>query len=200
MAARKDIFSQIIGRGIRAGATFPPKSAQARDWYRDAAKKVRHANPRSIIQANEDNLKKHPEIGNMYLFHYDAKHKDTLPYWDAYPLIFPIDYTKDGFYGINLHYLPPMLRAKLMDALFEHTTNNKYDKTMKLKISYQILKKASSLRYFKPCLKRYLYSHVRSQFLYVYPSEWQIALFLPLADWQKRTGNRVYADSIKAIG
>lgn len=194
-----DIFSKIIAKGIRAGAGFPAKSTQAREWYRNAAKNVRHANQRTIMQVNKKNLVKAPTIGNLYLFSYDAKHKDTLPYWDAYPLIFPIEYYKDGFLGINLHYLPPVLRAKLMDELYDYMTNKKYDATTKLKLSYKILKGASQLKYFKPCVKRYLFSHVRSKFLYLYPSEWETALFLPLADWQKRTGQYVYAQSVKAI-
>ena len=44
--------------------------------------------------------------GEMYMFYYDAKHKDTLPYWDRFPLVFPFSKVKDGFLGLNLHYLP----------------------------------------------------------------------------------------------
>ena len=28
-----------------------------------------------------------PQYGEMYLFQYDAKHKDILPVWDQFPLI-----------------------------------------------------------------------------------------------------------------
>ena len=46
--------------------------------------------------------------GRMYFFEYDALHKDTLPIWDRYPLIFPWDSWKGNngvtyFIGINLH-------------------------------------------------------------------------------------------------
>lgn len=193
-----DLFSNIIAKGIRDRATFPAKTDKAREWYRDAAKKMRQPNQLRALK-DSNNLVKTPLIGNMYFFNYDAKHKDTLPYWDMFPLVFPIEYYKDGFLGINLHYLPPVLRAKLMDGLYEHVTNNRYDVTMKMRISYPILKGAANLKYFKPCVKRYLYSHVKSKYMYIYPSEWEIAAFLPMARFQKRTQNRVYADSVKMI-
>jgi hypothetical protein len=63
----------------------------------------------------------------MYCFFYEAKNKDdpdVLPYWDRFPLIFPIDIKGDRLLSMNLHYLPPFHRAKLMDALY--TTSNSY--------------------------------------------------------------------------
>lgn len=194
-----DLFSSIIAKGIRDRATFPAKTQKAREWYYNAAKKVRTPNQRKAL-TDSNNLVKTPLIGNMYLFQYDAKHKDTLPYWDSFPLVFPIEYYKDGFLGINLHYLAPMLRAKLMDNLYELATNERYDVSMKLRISYPILKGAANLKAFKPCIKRYLYSHVKSKYMYIYPSEWPVALTLPLAKWNKRHGSFVYAQSAKMIG
>jgi len=38
-----------------------------------------------------------PELGRMYLYCYDAKLKDTLPYWDAYPVTIVVDLYPDGF-------------------------------------------------------------------------------------------------------
>jgi hypothetical protein len=102
-----------------------------------------------------------------------------------------------GFLGINLHYLPPTLRASLFDGLtrFKSKTASK-----DLAINYQILTKYSSLSYFKPCVKRYLYGHVRSKFMYIEPEEWPIAIFLPLQKFQKASAGKVYADSRKSLG
>jgi hypothetical protein len=63
-------------------------------------------------------------IGKMYTFFYDPKHKETLPYYDLFPLIFVVGPAAGGFLGINLHYLPPVLRAKLMDSLYQILNNN----------------------------------------------------------------------------
>ena len=69
-------------------------------------------------------------IGKMYMFYYDAKTKDKLPYWDRFPLIFVLDVRPDRFWGVNLHYLPPLYRAKLMNALYKIQNNGKTPLTM----------------------------------------------------------------------
>jgi len=139
------------------------------------------------------------EPGNMYSFFYDPKHKNTLPYYDRFPLVFPFSPAERGFLGINLHYLPYELRARLMDGLAEHINNDKLDKTTKLKINYGILKSAARLKYFEPCVKRYLDNHVRSQFVRIAPKEWEIAVFLPLQSFQNASVQQVWADSRRMI-
>jgi hypothetical protein len=134
-------------------------------------------------------------VGKMYMFVYDPKHKDTLPYYDTFPLIFPIEFYGDSFLGINLHYLPPMLRAKLMDALYATINNKKYNKTTQLIISYQILKSASRFKHFEPCIKKYLMSHVGSAFIYISPDEWDFALMLPTERFNKASKQQVWANA-----
>lgn len=145
----------------------------------------------------KQNLKSTVEIGRMYIFNYDPKTKDKLPYYDRYPLVFPIEGYKDGFLGINLHYLPPMLRAKLLDALYDTINNKKFDETTKLRVSYNILNGATKFRYFKPCIKRYLFSHVRSRFKEIESNEWNKAILLPTQRFEKASENKVYQDSIR---
>lgn len=192
------LFDDIVTTGMRAGQV-PARTKQAREWYRQKTKdSIKRVNENKIM-ADKKRAVTQVQPGSMYLFSYDAKHKDTLPYWDRLPLIFPFRIVEGGFYGINLHYLPPRLRARLMDGLYEYVNNQRFDETTKLRMSYQLLNSVSKLRYFKPCVKHYLNSQVRSNFTYIYPSEWDIAIFLPLARFQKRTANRVYADSEKSI-
>lgn len=124
-------------------------------------------------------------IGSMYMFNYDAKHKDTLPYWDARPLIFPFKTVPGGFYGINLHYLPLGARAALMDELYKLTNNTRFDESTVIAANYQLLMSSARTRVIKECVKHYLTGQVRSSFTYIYPSEWDIALFLPTVKWQK---------------
>ena len=96
---------------------------------------------------------------------------------------------------MNLHYLPPMLRAKFLDGLMDTVTNQAYDETTRIGVSYEYLKKTAGMKYFKPCFKHYLTDHVRSRFGIIPAAEWEIATFLPLASWQKQSGNKVYKDS-----
>jgi hypothetical protein len=137
------------------------------------------------------NKKSFPEIGKMYLFVYDAKHKATLPFFDVYPLVFPVEYYSDGFLGINLHYLPPNARLGLLDSLSSIASDNKYTDNTKLNISYSVLKQASDrFGNYSDCVKRYLFGQVRSGFNYVSPTDWPKAAVLPLHKWSINTDMR----------
>lgn len=195
------IFDDILLKGIRAGQ-MPARGSTARVWYREKAKEVGKINETSFFKSAEaDRFRNSSQfkIGNMYMFYYDPKHKDTLPYYDRVPLIFPINRAQGGFLGINFHYLPLKLRAKLMDSLYEVSTNDRYDETTKLQISYRLLNASSQYREFRPTVKHYLFDHVRSKLLFINPSEWDIALFLNIAKFEKATQSQVWEDSRKII-
>ncbi len=115
--------------------------------------------------------------------------------YDRFPLTIIVGPAPKGFYGLNLHYLPLDLRARFLDALLDTLNNQRYDDSTKFKLSYEMLQRASKLRAFKPCFKRYLSSHVRSRFAMVQPPEWEIATFLPTADFEKASLTTVYKDS-----
>lgn len=195
------IFDDILLKGIRAGQ-MPSRNSSARVWYREKAKEVGKINETSFFRnADAERLKNAGQfrIGSMYMFYYDPKHKDTLPYYDRVPLIFPINRAKGGFLGINFHYLPLKMRAKLMDALYDTASNDRYDESTKLNVSYRILSASSQYREFRPAVKHYLFEHVRSRLLYVNPSEWDIALWLNIAKFEKATQTQVWEDSKRII-
>lgn len=196
MAAK--LFDEILAKGIRAGQ-LPARSSTAREWFRDKAQGLGKVSESNILRDSTERLKNRTAVGRMYFFMYDAKHKDTLPYYDKFPLIFPVDRTPDGFTGINFHYLPLQLRAQLMDALYDITNNDRYDETTKLKMSYNVLKGAQKFKLFKPTFKRYLTSQVRSRFVQIEPAEWDIALFLQTEQFIGASKTKVWADSKKII-
>lgn len=196
------IFQSIASKGKAEGIT-PNSTATARTWYRNQAATLtsRNVNRNRMMNDKKNVTPKITagDIGSMYMFFYDPKHKATLPYYDIFPLIFPIGFQEGGFLGINLHYLPTYLRARLMDALYSTANNDKYDSTTKLKISYDILNGAAKFGPFSACLKKYLWDHVQSQFLYVEPPNWDTALMLPTERFQKATKSQVFGDSIKKV-
>lgn len=193
-----NIFDSLIVQGVRAGK-IPGRTNDARAWFRKAAKGVGSVNEHLLLKSDVSRLTTRPIVGQMYMFGYDPKHKKTLPYYDTLPLIFPVETFKGGFYGINLHYLPLPLRAKLMDGLYQLANNTKYDETTKLTLSYQMLKGVAKLRWFKPCFKMYLTGHVRSKFMLVHASEWDIALFLPTARFEKQSATYVQRESRRSF-
>ena len=207
----KDPFRRILAKG--ESQSFRSEQ-QARDWFRKEAGKVKKST--AVKQINtplktgklNDDLKAQVTgnilPGRMYMFYYDPKYKNddrVLPYYDHHPLIFPIEYKDNGFLGINFHYLPRRYRAVLMDALYNSQvfTDEKTNKKM-LAISYGILKGASKFRYFKPTVKHYLYSHVKSMFLEIPYEQWDIALFLPTEQFMKESMAKAWSDSVKKIG
>lgn len=170
----------------------------ARMWLGEQTQNVRQVrNPRDLLSNNE-RLVTNLSVGRMYLFMYDPKTKDDLPYYDRFPLIFPFRKVTGGFYGINMHYLPHVLRARLMDALYTLANNTANDDTTKLKLSYQLLNSSSKFRYFEPCVKHYLNNHVKSRFLWVPADQWQKALFLPLERFVGTNKRQVWRNTRRA--
>ena len=182
---------------FRAGIT--PRTKQSRDWFRKKASSLRRVSRSQLMKEEPIELKTRFEPGAMCMFFYQPKTRDKLPYYDGFPLTIIVDKAEGGFYGLNLHYLPPLLRAKFLDALLDNTNNKYYDEKTKFAVTYNYLKKSARTKYFKPCFKHYLTEHVRSKFAMVPAPEWEIATFLPMADWQKSGSSKVYSDSRRMI-
>ena len=188
-----NLFQTLELAAFKKGIT--PRSAESRAWFRRKAGALGKVDRNQIMNEPEMKLTGKQFPGGMFMFFYDPKGKDTLPYYDSFPLTIIVGGAPGGFTGLNLHYLPMVLRAKLLDALMDITSDKKYDDNTKFNLSYNTLKKASSMRYFKPCFKRYLTANVKSRFARVPASEWEIATFLPTASFEKESKTTVWADS-----
>ena len=190
-----NLFQKVEQDAFRAGIN--PRTEQSREWFRRKLQQMRRVNRNSLMKDEQLQLvnKSQPMIGSMNMFFYDAKHKDKLPYYDKFPLTIIIGPAKGGFMGLNLHYLPPILRARMLDNLMDITNNKKYDESTKFEISYKVLTATAKMKFYKPCLKHYLYPNVKSRLARVAAPEWEIATFLPTADWQGSSSNKVYSDS-----
>lgn len=177
----------------RAGA----KARAAGDWFREKVKQAQASGKLRVVTPNQL-LRRQEEggavLGKMMFYKYDPKFAKKLPYWDMYPLVFPFEKVKGGFYGINLHYLPPRERAILMDQLNKYTTNKKYNESTRLRLNYNLLKGFGRAI---PCVKRYLTDNIKSRSVRINADEWEIAIFLPVERFQKQSKAAVWADSGK---
>ena len=175
----------------KAGA----KARAAGNWFREKVKQATASAKMGAVTPNQL-LKREAggdiALGKMFFYKYDPKFEKKLPYWDMYPLVFPFERAKGGFYGLNLHYLPPAQRATLMDQLNRYASNERYDASTRLEISYQVLKRFGRAI---PCVKRYLSDHVRSNTVRIDADEWEIAIFLPVERFQKRSKSYVWSQS-----
>ena len=191
-----NLFQKLELEAFRKGIT--PRTTESREWFRKRIQTLTRVNREALMREDEITKRSSHQFGSMMMFFYDPKLKDKLPYYDTFPLVIPIEPAPGGFRGLNLHYIPPVLRAKFLDALLDVTNNKKYDETTKFNLTYRLLKSAAKYRFFRPCIKHYLLEHVRSRFAEVPAPEWEIATFLPTAQWEKASAGRVYQDSRKA--
>ena len=168
----KTVFDKILDKATA------PKSF---DWYRKQVKDMTTPGAKSLITRGKATLR--PKYGMMNLFGYDAKHKATLPYYDKFPLIFPIEPAKGGFIGINFHYLPFGARVAFLKQLSQYSSDKNFDKRTRYMIDWV------NNPYFRKTTKRYLNSQVRTSFLNVPADEMAIAIFLPVARF---VGGRPY--------
>lgn len=148
------------------------------------------------------------EVGKMYIFRYDPKHKNTLKYYDTFPLVIVFKVMGDRFLGINLHYLPPDLRIQLLNKIASKSVIRD-NKIVKYAITENDIKNQIL---FKPCIKEYLFNHVKSRFSLVDDDEWftipylveeeiylNNVVTLEFEEFKKQSKQKVWNDSKKII-
>ena len=155
------------------------------NWYK---KKVADLSNRiSAARLMRDNkLKKAPTFNKLHFFRYDPKLKATLPYYDTFPLVMPIQSAKGGFLGINFHYLPIPLRMKLLETLDRRGFSGDYSKL-------------KNIREVKPTIKHYLRRQFVSGFLELEEDDYAPAIFMPVAQFRKASASQVWRDSRRKI-
>ena len=188
-----NLFQKLELEAFRAGVN--PRTKESREWFRKRVAGLKRINRESLMREGAIKRRNSQIVGSMCMFFYDPKTKDTLPYYDTFPLVVVVGPAEGGFYGLNLHYLPPLLRAKMLDRLLDYTNNKSYDDTTRFKLKYSLLSSVATLSHYKPCFKHYLNTQVKSQFGIVEAPEWEIATFMPTAVFKKASANKVYADS-----
>jgi hypothetical protein len=168
-----------------------PKSTA---WFRD--KIAEFGTPKAMNLIRDGKQSSRPFFGNLNMFFYDPKFKKTLPYYDRFPLVLPIERYSNGFLGINLHYLPIPLRIRLLDELMDYSTDTNFDSKTKINANYSKLKNVKLL---KPTLKRYLAGKVKSRFRRVDADEFTVATLLPVQRFSKSSAAKVWNDSRSMI-
>ena len=175
------LFDKLEREAFRGG--IQARTKESMRWFRTRVSQIKGVNRNQLMKDARN--RKRFIYGDMYMYMYDPKHKRTLPYYDRFPLTIPIEPAKGGFLGLNLHYLPQSLRAQFLDQLYDRTNNTKFDESTRFSVTYKMLKGLSGKPYFKPCVKHYLTSQIRSSFAIVDSADWEIAIFLPTESFKK---------------
>ena len=183
-------------------AQLRDRSREALDFFRGHVRNLK-VTPQSFYK--QTNLKKATRFleGRMYTFFYDPKTKDKLPYYDRFPVILLLEANQQGFSGLNLHYIPPRYRVKLLNELYDFivTDDEEDDENMKtrIRVTYEILQSTAKMKFFRPCYKRYLTSHIEGRALEIIPEYWDIMAMLPVGRFEKESVRKVYSESIRSF-
>ena len=201
-------------------ARLPHRQKKSAMWFKNRCAKISYGEiNRKTLHGHKDLLRRKTHLyGTMMLFVYDAKWKKKLPYWDKFPLVIMLGKAKGGFYGLNVHYLPPILRVTFLEALWKHAPKVKRAviqepsrrRTRRHQLGLAPTKKSKSaitgelvrvsqlqaflatihkMKLFQPMIHHYLLNHVQSDFVLVAEDEWEPAVFLPLADWDSKSSH-----------
>lgn len=174
--------------------------SKSRTWFEQQARLLSGNTqivPQRLIRTNAERNVTKVVPGELYLFNYDAKLKDTLPYWDTFPLVFPFRKMPDGFIGLNMHYLPYQLRIVLLDRLMSFKTNSAMDETTRLKLSWGTISALSAQFHAQSTVHRYLLDHVKSPLKRIDSADWATAMMLPVERFVGSTKQKVWKDSLR---
>lgn len=189
---RDKVQAQAFKSGVQLN------SKESLDWFRKQLRGMKRVSRQGLLKDPEVQLARRILPGRMYMYFYDPKHKKTLPYYDRFPLIVAVKPAPGGFYGLNLHYLPPILRARLFDGLLQYEVGDG-DFMKKMRITLGRLQGVSKLRFYKPCYKHYLNKQIDSRVVQVPASNWDFTLFLPSEQFKKAGVSKVWKDSRSMI-
>ncbi len=195
--AKKDSFQDLFDKY----RVDPDIFRKSKTWFEQQAllltKQSRFITPNKLLNNNPDVLSSRVTPGKLYMFMYDPKTKDQLPYYDMFPLVFPYQRVPGGFMGLNMHYLPYQLRVRLLDRLMVYVSNKRMDETTRIKYSWDLISGLSRFNLANPCVKHYLDDHVRSRFKLVPADDWATAMMLPVERFVGAKKEVVWTDSVR---
>jgi len=159
------------------------ESAEGRElstrWFRSKIASLGGSKITATQHIEEGNTTARPNYGMMNLFSYRPETAERLPYYDLFPLVIPVQKSRDGFTGLNFHYLPIPLRLKLLDLITEVFMDTKKEA---LAITWS---RVSTFKSVRPIVRRYKAKNVDSLFLKIPAEDMLIASLLPVQRFYK---------------
>lgn len=137
--------------------------------------------------------------GSMYLYIYDPLTKDTLPYYDVFPLVLPFRRQGMNFWGLNLHYLHYRMRVNLLDHLIEVGATTGMDENKRIRASWSLIESSAKLTPAVACVKQYRLDRVRSMFRLIEPEDWASVCLLPIDHFVGATRQKVWEESLMKV-
>lgn len=188
------LFDTLQAGAMRAGVKA--RTEESKKWFESKVGELKTVSRRKVLKDSALERTTRFLPGSMFMYFYDPKHKLTLPYYDRFPLTIYVQPAKDGFHGLNLHYLRPDIRAEFLDELMKLAPDRVQNKTRIRKLRYDLLQGVRRYKEFKPCFKHYLESNIKSRISRVPMTDWEIAIFLPTEQFIRKSKTSVWKESI----
>jgi len=189
------IFDTISAAAFRAG--IRSRTPKSEEWFSQKVKELQIPSRNKLLKDTALEKRTKPLVGDMVMYFYDPKTKEDLPYYDRFPLTIIVGPAPGGFTGLNLHYINPVARARLLNELFKLAPKDLKPDSRLQRLRYDLLQGVRKYKEFEPCFKRYLTSHVKSQMSRVPMTDWETAIYLPIQQFKKKSSRTVWAQSRK---
>lgn len=191
--AKETIFQRL--RNEAAGRELSVR------WYRT---KIEQIAPRLTANQmiNRGKTTSRVNYGLMNLFLYKPLWAANLKYYDMFPLVLPFKFYRNGFCGVNFHYLSIPMRVNLLERLSEFEEEHEL---YRLDRNQPVAGRASSeaamgtqgdilaltwqkikgIRGVKPTVHRYLNKYVYTNFLKIELEDMAAGVLLPVERFKK---------------
>lgn len=179
---------------LRASAGDTEKSIQ---WYQAQIAKLGKINPSTLLK--EGKLVSTIFPGEMYMFRYDPKLKESLTYYDTFPLVLPFRKVPGGFLGVNFHYMPYLIRMRMLRLVSEYAEDAKIDDNTFVRLSWRVIESSTRMAPIKHCVKHYLLDQVQTRFLKIPFPDWVIASQLPVERFVGEDKANIWRDLRKKL-
>jgi|TARA_R110000751_G_scaffold198842_1_gene303604 hypothetical protein len=192
MAQSKFIQSVLDSAKAESGAS----GVKSVNWFREKIQEFGKPGPQQLLR--DGRRTKGVNFGTLNMFIYSPKHKDTLPYYDTFPLVLPIGPAAGGFMGLNFHYLPIQMRIRLLDKIVDGGGSlNVAAQSGKRPILITDYSQLKRIPMAKAIVKHYLTGYVKSDFRAITSEELIVAALLPVQRFQKGSAQAAYLDTAK---
>jgi hypothetical protein len=173
----------------------------ALQWLKDSLRGINRnqkgklSDYRDILLNKDRNLKRRL-LGQVVLFNY--RPSSRVKFYDKYPLVIITDVSGTGFSGINLHYIPPVDRIRMILLMGSMVFNRKETDIQKIRVKIlSLLNKKIFAKYYGTVFNNYTTKNILGKPKITIPEEWTHFAFLPV--FKGINPSQLYSEILKEV-
>jgi len=168
------------------------KTKSSVKWFSDNVSKAQteEKSTKNIISEKTSRRFEFKKPGYVYMFRYIPPDKKDMPFYDEYPIILTLQFEGGKVIGINLHYLPPMIRVTMLLLLLKSLVSD--NPNSKIRID-NILRSSLLRKYIFVLSEEFFFMGIKSKIRHVTPDEFVMLSFLPVHKFRKKQKTQIYS-------